>query len=234
MLRMAHGCTARVALVARLARFAAPALGCTLALDASARAGDPCVPPKSEQKEIEGCGAHSNNGCNQSGHPTEPIEFGVPIAGSYWANSQFRDTDFYRFRVSVPTAIRVRVWSTVLTQLAIAQSCVTMANELGECAEAVACLPPGVFNIFVAPLASYPQCGQESAGYVVLLEVDTDADPACLPLLGDLDGDGAISGPDLATLLQRWGSNDPGIADISGDGIVNGQDLGLLLGAWTG
>ena len=50
------------------------------------------------------------------------------------------------------------------------------------------------------------------------------ADPA------DLDGNGAIDGQDLATLLASWNANDGG--DINGDGLTDGQDLAMLLGSW--
>jgi hypothetical protein len=48
----------------------------------------------------------------------------------------------------------------------------------------------------------------------------------------DLDGDGVVSGPDLAILLGAWGASDPH-ADLDGDGVVGGSDLAILLGAWT-
>ena len=49
-------------------------------------------------------------------------------------------------------------------------------------------------------------------------------------MVGDLNGDGIVTGADLGTLLGQWGG--PGSGDLNGDGIVNGADLGTLLGAW--
>lgn len=49
-------------------------------------------------------------------------------------------------------------------------------------------------------------------------------------VVGDLNGDGIVTGADLGTLLGQWGG--PGSGDLNGDGIVNGADLGTLLGAW--
>jgi hypothetical protein len=57
-------------------------------------------------------------------------------------------------------------------------------------------------------------------------------DYASTPCLADLDGDGIVGAPDLATLLTAWGSTKGGSADIDGDGSVGAPDLGLLLGAW--
>jgi len=54
-----------------------------------------------------------------------------------------------------------------------------------------------------------------------------------LPCLGDLDGDGRVSGIDFGVLLGEWGGTGGGTgADLDGNGIVSGVDLGLLIGAW--
>ncbi len=49
------------------------------------------------------------------------------------------------------------------------------------------------------------------------------------PCPGDLDGDGTISGGDLAVLLAGWGGSTP---DLDGDGVVGGSDLAVLLSSW--
>ena len=51
--------------------------------------------------------------------------------------------------------------------------------------------------------------------------------------VGDLDGDGFVTGTDLATVLAVWGSDDA-IADFDGDGVVGGADLAVILAAWGG
>jgi hypothetical protein len=63
-----------------------------------------------------------------------------------------------------------------------------------------------------------PDCCESSAG--------------CCP--GDVDGDGAVNGIDLAIVLARWGgpSKDYPNADANDDGTVDGADLAALLGAW--
>jgi hypothetical protein len=50
--------------------------------------------------------------------------------------------------------------------------------------------------------------------------------PACA---GDLDDDGNVSAPDLATLLSAWGT---AAGDVNGDGTTDAQDIATLLGAW--
>ena len=61
---------------------------------------------------------------------------------------------------------------------------------------------------------------------------DADACEADLPP-GDLNGDGAVNGTDLALLLSVWGTSDP-VADIDGNGTVGGSDLTIVLSGWTG
>ncbi|MGA1518025.1 MAG: chlorophyllase/cutinase-like alpha/beta fold protein [Phycisphaerales bacterium] len=46
----------------------------------------------------------------------------------------------------------------------------------------------------------------------------------------DLNGDGIVSGADLALLLGNFGGS--GLGDLDGSGEVDGADLAILLGAW--
>ena len=48
--------------------------------------------------------------------------------------------------------------------------------------------------------------------------------------MGDLNGDGSVTGADLGILLGDWGQATA--SDIDGNGVVDGADLGRLLGAW--
>ena len=86
-------------------------------------------------------------------------------------------------------------------------------------------------------LATFPvQCGER---YLVRLggyqgdrgsgTVTFSCDGGCCP--GDFDGDGQVSGSDLASLLGAWGSSDP-LIDLTADGLVSGADLAALLGRW--
>ena len=49
---------------------------------------------------------------------------------------------------------------------------------------------------------------------------------------GDFDGNGAVNGADLATLLAGWGTR--GVTDLDDNGVTNGSDLAVLLANWTG
>lgn len=46
----------------------------------------------------------------------------------------------------------------------------------------------------------------------------------------DFDGDGSVSGADLAFLLGAWGTHE---ADLNGDETTDATDLAILLGAWN-
>ncbi len=50
----------------------------------------------------------------------------------------------------------------------------------------------------------------------------------CRP--GDLNGDSAVNGADLAIMLSRWGLG--GTGDLDGDGTIGAADLAVLLGNW--
>jgi agmatine deiminase len=52
------------------------------------------------------------------------------------------------------------------------------------------------------------------------------------PCTGDVDGDGAVNGNDLATLLGSWGTCAGCAGDLNGDGVIDGNDLASVLGSW--
>lgn len=57
-----------------------------------------------------------------------------------------------------------------------------------------------------------------------------------LGLVGDIDGDGSVGGPDLAVLLSSWGPRTSAAASVASDldasGEIDAGDLAALLGAW--
>ena len=62
------------------------------------------------------------------------------------------------------------------------------------------------------------------------LKLESFLDPGTLT--GDLNGDGCVTGQDLAILLAVWGTSD-GTADLDDDGVVSGPDLATLLSLWN-
>ena len=70
----------------------------------------------------------------------------------------------------------------------------------------------------------------EVSGTLSVLQVNATCSAA-----GDLNGDCAIDGNDLAVLLGSWGSCPAGKAcqaDLDGNGVVDGGDLAQMLGSW--
>jgi|GEM_PF-2991877 len=99
---------------------------------------------------------------------------------------------------------------------------VAVLPELGEPDVLVAISIDGIGD----DILSAEQVAQgDVAGRITLLRTANPPQP------GDLNGDGAIGGADLAIMFQYWGL--PGIGDIDGDGTTNGFDLTLLLDAWS-
>ncbi|MEC7351824.1 MAG: hypothetical protein VYD99_01770, partial [Planctomycetota bacterium] len=60
--------------------------------------------------------------------------------------------------------------------------------------------------------------------------INCGEEPVCE---GDINGDNAVSGQDLAVVLSTWAQTGPGIpGDLNGDLVVNGSDIALVLGNW--
>jgi hypothetical protein len=190
-----------------------------------------CEPPQADLKEAEPCGAPWVSGCGDLMHPTEPIEPGVALLGTFWSDRSRRDTDFYKFTVPEPTTVVARAWSTETVQLVIVDACTIAGGDIGTCPVAEACLAAGTYEVFVAPLDTIVGCGTVASTYVVLAEFRDGS--ACVPAVGDFDGDGTVNGADITQLLIAWGTDNPGSRDLNADGEVDGVDLGMLLEHWT-
>jgi hypothetical protein len=52
-------------------------------------------------------------------------------------------------------------------------------------------------------------------------------------IVGDINGDAAVNGADLALLLSAWGACPGCDADLDGNGAVDATDLAVLLAGWT-
>ena len=85
-----------------------------------------------------------------------------------------------------------------------------------------------------------PDCDQDGFpdGFEIQFLQAIDADGNGIPddcgaVTGDISGDGAVNGVDLAILLAAWGTSDEE-ADLDQDEIVGPEDLTILLASWTG
>ena len=89
----------------------------------------------------------------------------------------------------------------------------------------IGCAPPSVYWYEVSLTVTDPS-GLQSHDSVRLF-------PDCegrLRCTGDIDGDGQVSGGDLAEVLSWWQGGGP--ADIDRDGFVGGSDLAEVLSRW--
>ncbi len=110
------------------------------------------------------------------------------------------------------------------------------ALELVACNDdGLFCAPAGASRVLVEAV-----CGEiylirvggfKGAAGVAELALTCLGTPCLSPCPADLDGDGVVSGSDLAALLAAWGTKGP-IGDLDGDGTVGGADLASLLAAW--
>ncbi len=84
----------------------------------------------------------------------------------------------------------------------------------------------------VQVLGSYMDIGAAPAIELATWSV-LSLSPSCC--VGDLDGNGAVDGADLAGLLGLWGVVPAGTpADINSDHVIDGADLAAMLGGWGG
>ena len=87
-------------------------------------------------------------------------------------------------------------------------------------------------------LRSYPMDAPAATAIVIAPPSETDRNGNLIPdqceCLGDVSGDGAVNGVDIAALLAAWGTSGQSnrALDINADGIVNGLDLAFVLAAW--
>ena len=70
----------------------------------------------------------------------------------------------------------------------------------------------------------------EDFSSVAAVFITVGEEGCALECSADLDGNDAVDGGDLATLLGEWGGS--GSSDLNGNGIVDGADLSQLLGLW--
>ena len=106
-------------------------------------------------------------------------------------------------------------------------------------------LPPGVQSLKVV-LEWSADCNTDGVvDYGQILDGSlSDANGNFIPdacefggCAGDVTGDSAVNGDDLAIVLSSWGSDPPkgggvGPGDVNGDGTVDGADLAVVLGSW--
>ncbi len=67
----------------------------------------------------------------------------------------------------------------------------------------------------------------------IVEDSNTDGVPdECQGPIGDLDGDGLVTGADLGLFATLWGTDGSLGGDLNHDGVVSGEDLALILAGW--
>lgn len=126
--------------------------------------GGSCDIPAGSQTEQEACGDDSNGGCNGGG-ANEPLNsLNGSLAGTFWASTSIRDTDWYTFSVASGTELTLSLFSNLPSFCAIVENpgCTIVGSvSTGNCPSTLtACLGPGDYYVVCLPsqFAEFP-CG---------------------------------------------------------------------------
>lgn len=123
----------------------------------------PCALDSATVAESEACGSALNNGCNAAGE-AESIQVGATVSGTFWADNNTRDTDFYRLSIADDTQVTVSVKSASFANVLILGGDISVAECAGISVIATGtgacpttgsvCLKTGEYFIFVGPANS--------------------------------------------------------------------------------
>jgi len=161
--------------------------------------------------EQETCGSAFNDGCNGAGE-SEAVSMGAIVAGSFWADANTRDTDFYSFSVAASSQVTVSVKAarnaTVLIlsgDLSVpdCDGVTVLVAGSGSCPTvSTYCLNPGTYYAFVADAAfTGNPCGSGVFNDYTMAISSVPA--ACLVTVsgaGAINGVCAAPGPDSMSL----------------------------------
>lgn len=111
--------------------------------------------------------------------------------------------------------------------LVMARDGISFVDNAGPFAWRSATFPTPGFERWT--LSGYTVLDGEDPNDIVNCVFDIFGTPNVPPCLGDLNGDGQVSGLDLTTLLAGWGTAE---GDLNADGTTDGLDLTVMLAAW--
>ncbi|MCX5640613.1 MAG: hypothetical protein NT059_07365 [Planctomycetota bacterium] len=146
-----------------------------------------CTLPASNVTEIEPCGSDLNGGCNSNGAPVQTISVGARVRGTYWADGDARDTDWYQFTVATGSTISLQLYSkgpgrvflldSICSPTVLASSNPDAATCPGT---ATACVAAGTYRLLVATtvFSGFPCSDSVNRDYVLVLNATPcDATP---------------------------------------------------------
>jgi len=114
--------------------------------------------------EPEECGTDVNGGCNSNPQAWTDIMLGDTVQGTFWANADTRDTDWYRFTVTEDTEVTATLRSALPSFVAFVgtDSCAIIGStSAGSCPESTTfCFTPGEYYVVALTegFAGFP-CG---------------------------------------------------------------------------
>jgi hypothetical protein len=152
------------------------------ALCVSCGAGDCKVPP-GEVAEAEACGEDLNGGCN--GGAVEFVSVGDTIGGTFWADADTRDTDWYQIDLTEGTEVTLTIWSNLPCFAAFVDTaCGGIIGGViteGDCPETLSvCLAAGSYYVVALPqtFSGFPCGGLIANDYTLAISgVPCDAAP---------------------------------------------------------
>jgi hypothetical protein len=116
--------------------------------------GGDCQIPAGTSTEAELCGEDLNGGCN--GGAYDPAAIGAEISGTFWADNDARDTDWYEITVTEATEISLEIYSNIPCFAAVVNTdCdggIIGDATVGACpGTGSVCVPPGTYYVVALP-----------------------------------------------------------------------------------
>ncbi len=124
-----------------------------------------CKLPAPTATEAELCGEDLNGGCNSAGE-TEAIAVGDIMGGTFWADADTRDTDWYTLNLAEATEVTLTIYSNMPCFAAFVDTAcggIVGTPTTGNCGGTTTfCFPPGQYLVVALPgvFAGFP-CGFE-------------------------------------------------------------------------
>jgi hypothetical protein len=153
---------------------------------------DPCALPSAGASEGEGCGNSTNPGCleDQTTVAATTLALDTATSGTFWADNNFRDVDWYKFTITASSQVTMKLWSAsnTIMRLYSGNPCTGLqllaSNTASACPQTLTfCTTPGTYYLALAidGFTGAP-CGSGAFNdYVVKAET---APANCSPLLG--------------------------------------------------
>jgi len=140
-----------------------------------------CALDGTSAAEAEPCGTSANAGCDEEPPAVVPLQAGVPVSGTFWADADARDVDWYEFSVGGISTVSLALRSPGPGQLFLVDdqcppAVLASTSEFsGACPASIeACVLPGTYRVLatMSVFDGFP-CGSADGrnGYELSLQV---------------------------------------------------------------